>query len=187
MNGSRENINTENWVESYADLLYNYAVVRIRDHDLALDLVQDTFASGLKGLDKFKGDSSVKTWLFSILKRKIIDHWRKEEARKTRPISTFFKEDGVQRGHFLEASMPQGKFTEIEQQIDNEELREALKQCISDLPDRWQGIVVDRLVEEKESEEVCKNYDITASNLWVIIHRAKLQLRECLEKKWLNL
>ncbi|MGB1103442.1 MAG: RNA polymerase sigma factor [Crocinitomicaceae bacterium] len=68
------NIDTSNWVDDYADMFSNYAIVRVNDHELAKDSVQDTFISGLNSLANFEGKSTVKTWLFSILKRKIIDH-----------------------------------------------------------------------------------------------------------------
>jgi len=179
-------IDTSTWVDEYADMLFNYTVVRVNDHELAKDLVQETFVSGLKSLENFEGKSTVKTWLFSILKRKIIDHWRKQESRKTKPFS-FFNASGLKKGGFMEGYEPQGKLPEIEEEIENSELREALFGCIGALPTKWKGIVVDKLVDEKESEEVCNEHDITSSNLWVIIHRAKVQLRDCLEKKWLTL
>ncbi len=176
-------IDTSTWVDDYADILFNYANVRLNDQDLAKDLVQDTFVSALKGIDRFQGKSTVKTWLFSILKRKIIDHWRKQESRKTKPMS-FFTSEGMMRGGFLEGFQPQGRLSEIDTEIENTELREAIAGCINLLPAKWKGIVLDKMVEGKESEEVCKEHDITPSNLWVIMHRAKLQLRDCLEKKW---
>ncbi|MFT5819493.1 MAG: RNA polymerase sigma-70 factor (TIGR02943 family) [Crocinitomix sp.] len=177
------NIDTSQWVDEYADMLFNFAAVRVSDSDLAKDLVQDTFVSALKGIDKFQGKSTVKTWLFSILKRKIIDHWRKQESRKTKPMS-FFTTDGMMKGKFLETYSPKGRLSEVEEKMENAELRQAITECIGSLPSKWQGIVVDKMVDEKESEEVCNNHDITPSNLWVIVHRAKLQLRDCLEKKW---
>lgn len=176
-------INTSEWVDLYADSLFNYANIRLNDIDLAKDLVQDTFISALKAIDKFERKSSVKTWLYSILKRKIIDHWRKQESRKTKPMS-YFNSEGLKKGGFLEGHSPLGKLPDVEAKIENDELRDALTKCIGALPDKWKGIVVDKLVEEKESEEVCKEHEITASNLWVIIHRAKVQLRDCLERKW---
>ena len=176
-------INTDLWVDEYSDMLYNYANARVSDHDLALDLVQDTFISALKALENFEGKSTIKTWLFSILKRKIIDHWRKQDSRKTRPMSSFFTESN---GHFLEPSSPKGLIPDFEAKINNEELGEVIHECIDDLPGKQKGIILDKLVDEKDSEEVCKEYDISASNLWVIVHRAKLQLRECLESKWVS-
>ncbi len=180
-------IDTSTWVDQYSDLLFNYAKVRVSDHDLAKDLVQDTFVSALKGISNFQGKSTVKTWLFSILKRKIIDHWRKQESRKTKPMSFFSSEGGMKKGGFLEGYSPKGKLAEVEKEIENKELRQTIAGCIGALPDKWRGIVIDKMVEEKESEEVCNDHDITPSNLWVIIHRAKVQLRDCLEKKWLSL
>lgn len=180
-----EKIDTTQWVSLYADYLFNYAVVRVNDADLAKDLVQDTFIAGMKGLDKFEGKSSVRTWLISILKRKIIDFWRQKETRKTDTFSSFFNEGGKmtswEKGH-----EPKGRLSEIELDFDNKELRTAILQCVGNLPEKYKTVFIDKMIEEKDSEEVCKANDITPSNFWVIIHRAKLQMRECLEKTWFN-
>ncbi len=173
------------WVDQYADQLYNYALARVDDADLAKDFVQETFLAGVKSIETFEGKSAVKTWLISILKRKIIDYYRQKDARKTTPISHFFREKG-RVGHWVPEAAPQGNYSEMEEAIDNQELQEAIAKCIALLPGKWKGVVLDKLVEEKESEEVCKEHEITPSNLWVIVHRAKLQLRECLERKWFN-
>lgn len=178
-------IDISNWVDQYADTLYAYAVSRVDDTDQAKDFVQETFLAGIKSYETFEGKSSVKTWLIAILKRKIIDYYRQKEARKTTPLSHFFREKG-RVGHWAPESAPQGNYNEIENDFDNKELQEALNSCLSLLPGKWKGIVMDKLVEDKDSDEVCKEHDITSSNLWVIVHRAKLQLRECLEKKWMN-
>ena len=182
---TNEIIDSSLWVDKYSDMLFNYTIVRVNDHELSLDLVQDTFVSALKGLDNFQGKSTIKTWLFSILKRKIIDHWRKQESRKTKPMSAYFQAKDSS-GHWVENSAPQGKLSEIEIDIENQELGTALRNCIGRLPEKWKGIAIDKLVDGVDSEEVCKEHNITASNLWVIIHRAKLQLRDCLEKTWIN-
>ena len=176
-------IDANEWVDAYADSLFNYANLRVNDVDLAKDLVQDTFVAGLNSIANFKGESSIKTWLFSILKRKIIDHWRKQESRKTSPIS-FFEKSGLKKGGFLEGHSPQGRLAEIDVSIENDELKSAIARCIGALPDKWRGVVLDKLVEGKESEEVCNDHEITSSNLWVIVHRAKVQLRDCLDRKW---
>lgn len=185
MLGEKTKIDTSTWVDDYSAALFNYANIRLNNHELAKDLVQDTFVSALKGIKNFQGKSTVKTWLFSILRRKIIDYWRKQEVRKTKPIS-FFTTEGFMKGGFLEGYNPKGKLSEIEKTIENNELRSAIASCIGALPEKWRGIVIDKMVEEKESKDVCNEYEITSSNLWVIIHRAKLQLRDCLEKKWLQ-
>jgi RNA polymerase sigma factor (sigma-70 family) len=180
-----QTIDTSQWVDEYSDMLYNFAITRVNDHDLALDLVQDTFVSALKSLENFEGKSTIKTWLFSILKRKIIDHWRKQESRKTKPMSALGSETESGEERILERKSA-GPISQIEVDYDNMELREAIMGCIQDLPEKWKGIIIDKLVEERKTEEVCKEHGITASNLWVIVHRAKVQLRECLSYKWLN-
>lgn len=185
MSKVEEQIDTSNWVDEYSDMMYNFTYTRVNDHELSLDLVQDTFVSALKGLSNFEGKSSIKTWLFSILKRKIIDHWRREETRKTKPMSALGtdSESGEER---IIGRQSEGLISEIEVDFENEELKKVILSCVQELPEKWKGIVIDKLLEEKQTEEVCKEHDITASNLWVIIHRAKVQLRDCLTLKWIN-
>ena len=70
------------WVDKYSDYLYNYTIVRVNDREIAQDLVQETFFAGLKSIKNFKGEASERTWLISILKRKIIDYYRKINSNK---------------------------------------------------------------------------------------------------------
>jgi RNA polymerase sigma-70 factor (TIGR02943 family) len=182
---TNSHIDTSTWVDDYADALYGYAKARVDDADQAKDFVQETFISALKALDNFEQKSSVKTWLFSILKRKIIDYYRQQESRKTKPLSAYFREKG-RVGHWVPEAAPQGKYADFEEQLENTELQAAIAACVDLLPGKWKGVVIDKLIEEKDTDEVCKEHDLTPSNLWVIVHRAKLQLRECLEKKWVN-
>ena len=85
-------LNTNSWTTNYYDLFYRYTVSKVNDHNQASDLVQDTFLAGLMGLDRFEGKYTVKTWLFAILKRKIIDYWRMQSTRKTLPFKYYQKE-----------------------------------------------------------------------------------------------
>ena len=178
-------INTDEWVDLYADYLFNYCITRVNDIDLAKDLVQDTFVAGIQGLNNFEGKSAVKTWLVSILKRKIIDHWRQKESRKTDSFSSFFTE---KRGMFMwdDHHKPKGLLADIDVSIQNEELGLTLQDCIANLPSKWRQVFIDKMIDKKDSEEVCKENDVSASNFWVIMHRTKLQMRECLEKTWFN-
>lgn len=156
---------------------------KLRDIDLAKDLVQDTFVSALTKLDTFENRSSLRTWLTSILNRKIIDHWRKAETRYTDPISSFFDQEDNTKHWLLEKKADTG-FKNIDIQISEEETLDELSLCLDTLPEKWRGIVASKYLEEKESEQVCNDFDITSSNLWVIMHRAKLLLRDCLKTKW---
>ena len=177
--------NTNEWVELYADYLFNYAVVRVNDSELAKDLVQDTFVAGIKGIDNFEGKSAVRTWLISILKRKIIDFWRQKETRKTDVFSSFFNE-GKMFSSWKSDHQPKGRLSEIDIEIENTELKSAILECVDKLPEKYKAVFIDKLIQEKDSEEVCKDNEISPSNFWVIMHRAKLQMRACLENTWFN-
>lgn len=188
-----QRIRPEEWVTNYADDLYNYALYRVNNDDAALDLVQETFLAALKSASSFRGEASEKTWLISILKRKIIDHYRKASNRLEISADEqtmfpfyghFFNEDDESRpGHWKKDSAP-AEWHEADARINTKEFFLALNMCLSLLPQRWSAVVSMRLFEEKEAEKICKEMNITPSNYWVIMHRARLQLRECLEKNW---
>ena len=80
---SKENqINPEKWVDRYSDFLFNYTITRVNNRDIAKDLISETFLAGLKSMKNFKGEATERTWLVSILKRKIIDYYRKINSNK---------------------------------------------------------------------------------------------------------
>lgn len=179
----KSEIDVNSLVEDHSDYLLSFAMSKLKDIDLAKDLVQDTLLSAITKLDTFEQRSKLRTWLTSILNRKIIDHWRKAETRYTDPVSSFFSQD-KKSGHWLESQGNNKTLETIEDEISKEETNMELTQCLDKLPEKWRGIVASKYLEEKDSEEICKEFDITPSNLWVIIHRAKLVLRDCLLTKW---
>lgn len=181
-NTMNEKILPEQLVTENADFLLSFALKKIKDRELAKDLVQDTFLAAISNLDTFKGESSLRTWLASILNRKIIDHWRKAETRYSDPISYFFSSD-EKAGHWIENKRPQGKIPDFEKEMDKLERYSELDECIEKLPEKWQGIITSKYFKEEKANEISKEFDVTSSNLWVIIHRSKLLLRECLEQK----
>ncbi|MBN1598770.1 MAG: sigma-70 family RNA polymerase sigma factor [Bacteroidales bacterium] len=191
-----KNTTPEKWVELYGDYLYNYAFSRINKKDLSYDLVQETFLAALSARKSFEGRSSEKTWLTSILKRKIVDHYRKEFRNKEHHIidKNFSEEkedlpfysSGEFQGHWRADRVPKDWHIRADEALENEELRKIIELCISVLPEKWAAVFTLRIIEELASEDVCKELEITASNLWVILHRAKLQLRDCVEKNLLK-
>ena len=181
-------LNTDKWIDNYADYMYNYAVVRVNNGDLAKDLVQDTFFAGLRSAKNFQGKSTERTWLVSILKRKIIDHYRKINSKKGQAeVRMNFYDDGENEGNWLEERVPQSWDNQSEKSIENEELKSQLESCIDALPEKYAMVFRMKTIQEFETEEICKELDITASNLWVIIHRARTQLRKCMEDNWFNI
>jgi len=183
MGESINNIDQSQLIEDHSDYLLSFAMSKLRDLELAKDLVQDTFVSALLKLDTFEHRSKIRTWLTSILNRKIIDHWRKAETRYTDPVSSFFDQDDDKRSWFIDK---QTGFNQenIVDRISKVETISELEDCMQGLPDKWRGIVASKFLQEKESEQICNDFDITPSNLWVIIHRTKLLLRDCLKNKW---
>lgn len=179
----KTDIDTSKWVDLYADDLFKYAFYRVNNRNLAHDFVQDTFLSALKAIDRFEQKSSIKTWLFSILKRKIIDYWRQQDARKTRPMSDFASSTQDDTS-WVEDYASKGNRAEVEDKIEQDELRTTLFSCLNTLSPKWKGIILDKYLEEKHSEEICNEYDISPSNFWVIVHRAKAELKKCMEVKW---
>ena len=175
----------DKWVQLHADYLFNYTIMRVNNHDLAKDLVQETFFSGVKGQNNFRGQASERTWLVSILKRKIIDYYRKiNSAKGKKEVRMSFYEEGRKKGSWLEESVPQSWDNEAEKKIENDELKKTLNDCISELPEKHKMVFLLKTVQEYETKEICNELGITSSNLWVIIHRARLQLRKCIEENW---
>ncbi len=175
----------EKWVVKYADYLYNYAITRVDNQEIAKDLVQETFLSGVKGKDSFRGQAAERTWLVSILKRKIIDYYRKiNSAKAQKEVKMNFYEDGEQKGNWIEERAPQTWGNDADRSIENSELKDTLDRCIDNLPEKYRIVFMLKTVQRYETEEICNELDITPSNLWVIIHRARTQLRKCMEENW---
>ena len=177
-------IDTNDLVNDHSDYLLSFAMSKLRDLELAKDLVQDTFVAALTKLDTFEQRSKIRTWLTSILNRKIIDHWRKAETRYTDPVSSFFDQDDDKR-HWLMEKQSSTNIKTVVDDISRSETMGELEECLSTLPDKWRGIVSSKYLQEKDSEQICNDFDVTPSNLWVIIHRSKLLLRDCLKTKWI--
>lgn len=177
------------WVSNYADALYAYAKPRVSDTQLAEDLVQETFLSAWKAKDGFKGEATEKSWLFTILKNKIIDHYRKKSkdivqtGTETDATDRFF--DNVD--HWTQPDKPLNWGIDASEKIDQQEFYKILEACKKKLQQLQQSVFVMKYMEDMDAEEICKALGITPSNYWVLIHRAKLGLRACLEKNWINL
>lgn len=179
-----ENKNLSMWVEAYTTELFNWAYYKVSDSDLAKDLVQDTFLAAAEKIDSFKAESSPKTWLFSILNHKVIDYYRKK-VNQTLPIennffSNFFDADG----DWQKEKRPEEWENEGENLLDNTGFQEVLKKCMDALPEKWSTSVKLKYLLNKNSEDICQELEIAPTNLWQIIHRAKLQLRDCVEYNW---
>jgi RNA polymerase sigma-70 factor (TIGR02943 family) len=173
------------WVDHYADYLFNYAVSRVSDTEIAKDLVQETFFAGLKSAKNYKGDAAERTWLIAILKRKVIDHYRKINSNKGKAeVRMTYNTSSETEGDWLEEQVADPMSILENSDIENEELGIAIQECISKLPKKQALVFTMKTVQGMSTEDICNELDINPSNLWVMIHRARTTLMDCLNQNW---
>jgi RNA polymerase sigma-70 factor (ECF subfamily) len=178
----------ESWVDHYGDFLYRFALSRVKDHAVAEDLVQETFLAALRARESFKGRSAGRTWLIAILKHKIVDYIRKKiREPSTDKIETLtdmmdsdFDDGGKWQVRPRKWAINPGKIYEQKEFFD------VLYHCLAELPGRLAEAFMLREMDGLSTAEVCKVLNITATNSWVMLYRARMSLRRCLENKWLR-
>jgi RNA polymerase sigma-70 factor (ECF subfamily) len=174
------------WVTRYGDYLYRYALVRLRDPVRAEDMVQETFLSALRSRKNFKRRSSEKTWLIGILRHKIIDDFRRmsrerpedDSSQLSSDLDQAFDENGKWR------IAPPKWDNRADAAVEQKEFWEIFDRCVSKLPPILYGAFSLREIEELSTKEICKELDITSTNLLVRMHRARRLLKDCLESNW---
>jgi len=174
-------------IQQYRSYLLRYALLQLRDQDLAEDVVQETLLAALEGRAGFSGRSSLKTWLTGILKHKIIDAIRRTSREQSlTPVDDEAEVDVLdamftQDGHWQRFPANWGN---PEKSLEDRNFWLVFEMCSRLMPERTARVFMMREVMELSTEEICKELAITPTNLWVILHRARLILRECLEIKW---
>lgn len=173
------------WIELYSDYLFNYTITRVNDREIAKDLIQDTFFAGLKSMKNYKGEASERTWLISILKRKIIDHYRKINSKKGQSEVRMSYNSDENEGDWIEERIEDNSSLNAQESIENSELGDAIYDCLDKLSEKQATVFKMKTILNYETETICNELNITPSNLWVIIHRARIAMAECMEKNWL--
>ena len=176
----------ETWVDEHGDYLFGYVLPRVRDRHLAEELVQESFLAALKAVESFRGDSSPRTWLVGLLRRKIADHYRKRGREpKTESIDTadptidaWFDEKGSWIKKPSRCEMDPVKLQE------STDFWRVFEDCLRALPQRLANVFSLRVIDSLKPDEVRKELSITSTNLWVTLHRARARLRACLETNW---
>jgi RNA polymerase sigma-70 factor (ECF subfamily) len=174
-------------IEGLRPYLLRYATLQLRDAAAAEDCVQEALLAGLAGGTNFAGRSNLRTWLTGILKHKIVDTIRRQS--RERPAadvslegdSSEFDELFDGRGHWQEA--PQA-WEQPEQVLGQKQFFAALEKCLRALPARTAQVFMMREHLGLETPEICKELGITPTHLWVMLHRARMALRLCLEANW---
>ena len=180
------------WVELYSDRMYAWALHKAGKPEIAEDLVQDTFLIAFHSFSKFEGKSEPLTWLYGILNNRIGDHFRKQfkesfvadrtgsSGAGSSLMETLFDESGSWRVE----ERPVAWAEEDTHLLDNPEFTSALQSCLEGLPDNWLASVRLKYLDGKKGEIICQELGIAPTNFWQILHRAKMQLRKCLELHW---
>lgn len=182
-----QELHPDTWVDRYADYLYRYALARVSDEDLARDLVQDTFIAGLQSMGNFEGRASERTWLVAILKRKVIDHYRRANTHKGRAeVRMDFGDGGEGQESWLEGQVADPESLRDHDAIENAELGLAIERCLDRLPQRQARIFTLKSIQGWDTEDICKEMGVNPSNVWVILHRARTALMDCLGSQWIK-
>jgi RNA polymerase sigma-70 factor (ECF subfamily) len=175
------------WVDLHGDVLYRYALLRVRDQSVAEDLVQETFLSALQSTGEFKNESSRRTWLVGILKHKIVDHFRRNTVEiRAADIALWEEEDDVEffdrKGHW-KRPLRDWKDSPADL-VENGEFWKVFQACLSRLPEAHRRAFTLREIDGTTSDEICEILSVSPENLWVMLHRARSRLRKCLDAKW---
>jgi len=187
---SRAGTDPQTWLARYGDYLYRFALARVRNPTVAEDVVQDTLLAAFKGRRSFAGRSAERSWLTGILKHKIIDHFRKTSRESpvedVEPWTQELAAPFTASGHYgMEPGQgPAAWDPEAVRALEQQEFRAILTQCLAGLPPRLAAAFTLREMDGLGSPDICKTLGVTATNLWVMLHRARLQLRRCLEARW---
>lgn len=186
----------ERWVEEHGDYLFKFALTRLRDATQAEDMVQETFLAALKGGKSFAGRSAEKSWLAGILKHKVMDHFRKASRETSFTDLEFYQDeeserfipDGLFKGGWIHE--PARNLGPMEWSagpgagLDSADFWKAFGDCSEKMPRNIAAAFTLREVDGVESKEICQVLNISESNLWVMLHRARMALRRCLETNW---
>jgi RNA polymerase sigma-70 factor (ECF subfamily) len=189
--GRASAVDPERWVEQHGDILFGFAAARVRNHAIAQDLVQETFLAAIKASSGFAGRATERSWLFGILRHKLVDYYRLQNrevalADVESPLPEeegAFGTSGIGKDGWLNALAPQAWRTP-DQDLVTKEFQDVLKSCLSRLPGKVAEVFRLREVDGVPSEQICKDLDVSANNVWVMLHRARMALRRCLEEHW---
>jgi RNA polymerase sigma-70 factor, ECF subfamily len=170
------------WLADHGDYLFRVARRQLHSDELAEDAVQETLLAALSAQARYSGDASPRTWLTGILKHKIVDLIRRQvrevelprDADGEEAVDSLFQQDG----HWAEPLRPWGN-PQTEAELG--QLRRVLDECADRLKPVMAQVFSLREVAGMETEEICKELNITPTNCWVLLHRARLFMRQCLE------
>jgi RNA polymerase sigma-70 factor, ECF subfamily len=180
------------WVELHGDCLFRFALMRVRDRSRAEDLVQETFLAAMRAKERFAGRSAEQSWLVGILKNKIVDYFRKA-GRETSftdleflkdEQSDLFIQEGLFAGGWHHETGPMDWGDAPGNNLDRAAFWQSFHECMGKLPPNVARVFQLREIDDLPTGEICAAMNVTPNNLWVMLHRARMALRRCLELNW---
>lgn len=186
MPDAQPEMNPETWVDEHGDLLFRYAYTRLRNRSAAEDCVQETLLGAFKAKERFTPGMSVRAWLMGILKHKIVDQLRRsakqvemsDEDARALVDSPLMRYSGIPT-----MSAPRWHFSP-HRALEQKEFWAVFQNCLSKLQELQHTAFVLKEVDGLDTDEICKELDISPNYLWVLIHRSREQLKKCIEANW---
>lgn len=178
-------LDASRWLDDHGDALYRYARSHVGRRELAEDLVQDTFLAAVKGRP-FRSESTVRTWLIAILRRKIVDYYRGQATALDGDCAAGSSGGDAARmfaGNGRWQAMP-AKWKTPAEALEDREFWAVLNACLSKLPATLASAFVLRELEDLPVDELSETLEVSAGNVRVRLYRARLYLRECLQRNW---
>jgi len=171
-----QTLNPNKWISKYYQFLYNYARSRVSDDYVVQEIIQETFLSALKSAKSFQNKCTERTWLTSILRYKIIDHYRKNNSFKGSVEKRMISSEEYEAMHFSE--IPDNSYTELmNQDVDyQKKIRQSILESIENLPEQQYKVFKMKMIDNIANEEICETLNISVNNLWVLMYRAKKNL-----------
>jgi RNA polymerase sigma-70 factor (ECF subfamily) len=175
-----DDLEPERWLEAHGGALFRYAMKHLRDQHKAEEAVQDTLLAALQARDRFSGQASERTWLMGILKHKIIDSFRHDarEVALDDPDEAALEDCFEPDGHWSQRLADWGDPVRT---LASEQFLAILQRCLDALPPRLSRLFWLREVMEEDTDSICQEMAITPTNLWTMLHRGRLGLRQCLD------
>ena len=189
-NYTLSDIDPGRWLEAYGDVLFRFAMKRLRNVDHAEDVVQETLLAAFQARANYSGRSSEQTWLIGILKHKIVDFIRRQvcetavdDIAALADVATGSEVEGLfdERGHWI---TPPDDWGRPDKRLHNQQFLEAFEACLERLKPMIASVFTLRELVGQSVEEICNELGITATNCGVILYRARMGLRRCLEVRW---
>lgn len=190
---SNASLDPDRWIDDHGDYLFRYAMFRLRNREAAEDAVQESLLAAVQSHEQYEHRSSERTWLVGILRHKIVDQLRSNYRYSAYDLeagshfeSLCFEAEGKFGGHWRSGYAPTVNNLRCDEMVEQKDFLLTLDRCLRALPERMATAFILKEIDGLSSDEICESLNLSKANLWVLLHRTRLQLRHLVEKEWLS-